>query len=267
MKKIQTVFILSVCLILMLGCQDREITVKEYETGLFVVKLNTKFLGNRIEPFVTEGLATNRLIFEESGAQLAVNAGFFDPKNTKTTSYIIKNGKIIANPNDNENLQNNPQLKANMDKILNRTELRISDCEGKEKFDITPHFAEIESNCTLRHSIQAGPMLYPNLRLEEEFFVVKDEDGKVTRDSIQALKPVARTALGIKNNDIYLIIATNAHPMSLEQLALFCEHLGLEKAMNFDGGGSTSLNFEDFEIISDKNQTARKLKSFLLVMP
>ena len=106
----------------------------------------------------------------------------------------------------------------------------------------------------------------------KEYFVEKNGD-KVVRDSITALKKCARTAIGYKGKDIYLIIATVKHKVTLPELSEICADLKLDKAMNFDGGGSTSLNFKgtdnmayrNFEIISDKKKSARKLKSFLII--
>ena len=116
-------------------------------------------------------------------------------------------------------------------------------------------------------------MLYPDLRLSREYFVTKDKDGNVTRDSISALKRCARTVIGIKNGDIYIIIANMYHKRTLPEMYKVCKQLNLDKAMNFDGGGSTSLNYKgtgnteykNFEIISDKKASARKLKSFLVI--
>ena len=145
-------------------------------------------------------------------------------------------------------------------------------CRGNIKYEIAPHNAKIPFRCELVHSIQAGPLLYPDLRLEEEYFVSK-ENGKVVRDSISALKKCARTAIGYKDDDLYIIIATTKHKLTLPELSEVCRQLSLDKAMNFDGGGSTSLNFKgtknpdykNWEITSDKDKNARKLKSFLVI--
>ena len=64
---------------------------------------------------------------------------------------------------------------------------------------------------------------------------------------------------------MYIIIATNDEPMTLEEVANFARSLGLEKAMAFDGGGSTSFDSQELHIISEKDNQARKLKSFLML--
>ena len=107
---------------------------------------------------------------------------------------------------------------------------------------------------------------------EEEYFVEK-KDGVVVRDVIFAYTKRPRTAIGIKDNDVYIIVATNARPLTLKELASVCSDLQLDKAMNFDGGGSTSLDyqgsndtqFKNLHIASEKNNAPRKLKSFLVI--
>ena len=189
-------------------------------------------------------------------------------------------GKTVLDPTTNDSLMNNLSLSPYLPDILDRTEFRVLDCNGKTKFDIARHtepaspdaYHTLTPSCRIVHSIQAGPMLYPNLTLEKEYFV-SYRDGKLDRDSISAMKKCARTAIGLRNNDIYIIIATVSHRMTLPEMAEFCKKLGLEKAMNFDGGGSTSVNYKgtnnpkykDWEIISDKDASARKLKSFLVI--
>ena len=64
---------------------------------------------------------------------------------------------------------------------------------------------------------------------------------------------------------VYLFIATKDAPMTLEELADLTRKWGMEKAMAFDGGGSTSFDAQELHIISDKDDTARKVKSFLIL--
>ena len=250
------------------SCSNIEIS---NDKGLYVIHIPAA-RNSRIEPYITKLLTTNKDVFNSTNAELVINAGYFDPKNHGTSSYVVINKDLVLDPTENENLMNNKALEPYMSKILNRTEFRIMDCHGKTKFDITSHKTRIPFKCELVHSIQAGPLLYPDLRLEEEYFVSK-KDGVVVRDSITALKKCARTAIGIKGDDLYIIIATTKHKLTLPELSDVCRDLGLEKAMNFDGGGSTSLNFKgtknpdykNLEIVSDKDKNARKLKSFLVI--
>ena len=251
------------------GSEKIEIT---NDNGLYIIRIPKERNAN-IRPYITKSLAFNKDIFAKTGAELVINAGYFDPNNKKTSSYVVIDGKTVLDPTTNNSLMTNSSIKPYLNLVLNRTEFRVLDCHGQTKYDIAAHNAKPPFRCQIKHSIQAGPMIYPDLRLSREYFVMKDKDGNITRDSITALKKCARTAIGIKDGDVYIIIANIYHKLTLPGLYKVCEDLGLEKAMNFDGGGSTSLNYKgtdnpqykNFEITSDKNKNARKLKSFLLI--
>lgn len=215
--------------------------------------------------FVDNLLETNLDVFNKTKARFVVNAGFFDPKNKKTVSYLISDSNIVLDPTKNENLTENVALKPYLDKIFNRSEFRIlQDSKGKFLYDIACHNDKIPDGYTLKHSIQAGPQLLPELRLEEEFFVLV-KDGKIISESASALQKYARTAIGIRDNNVYLFIVTNDAPMTLEELADLTRKWGMQKAMAFDGGGSTSFDSKELHIISEKDNQARKLKSFLIL--
>lgn len=251
------------------GSKSIEIT---NDKGLYIIRIPKERNAN-VRPYVTKSLTYNKDVYAQTGAELVINAGYFDPNNKATTSYVMIDKKIVLDPTTNTSLMNNNALYPHLDTILNRTEFRVLNCHGETRYDIAAHNAKPPFRCEIVHSVQAGPMLYPDLKLSREYFVTKDEDGNVTRDSITALKKCARTAIGLKDGDIYIIIANIYHKLTLPALYKVCEDLGLEKAMNFDGGGSTSLNYKgtdnpqykDFEITSDKNKNARKLKSFLVI--
>ncbi len=277
MKKLITLFCLLFCAVIFAtgacpvsrGSDKIEIT---NDNGLYIIRIPKERNAN-IRPYVTKSLTFNKDVFARTGAEMVINAGYFDPNNKKTTSYVIIDKEVVLDPTTNQSLMNNDTIKPYLNLVLNRTEFRVLDCHGKIKYDIAAHNAKTPFRCEIKHSIQAGPMIYPDLRLSREYFVMKDENGKVTRDSITALKKCARTAIGIKDGDVYIIIANIYHKLTLPGLYKICEDLGLEKAMNFDGGGSTSLNYKgtdnpeykNFEITSDKNKNARKLKSFLVI--
>lgn len=276
MKKIKIV-LLFLCSIFLLtafkcapvckGCKDIEVIENN---GIYVFKI--PYEGNySVKPFVSKKLIFNEDVFKKTNALLVINAGYFDPNNQQTSSYVVLNKKMVLDPEKNKNLIENEDLKPFMKQILNRTEFRIMNCNGKIKYDIAAHSTKPPFRCEIVHSIQAGPLLYPDLRLEDEYFVAFKEK-EISRDSISALKKCARTAIGIKDNDIYVIIATVKNSVTLYELQQICKDLCLDKAMNFDGGGSTSVDFKgtqagafkNLHIISDKNSSARKLKSFLI---
>lgn len=250
------------------SCKNIEVSS---DKGIYIFRIPAA--GNyKLSPYVVEKLVYNEDVFKKTRAELVVNAGYFDAKNQQTTSYVVVDNNLALDPELNKNMVENENLKPHMKKILNRTEFRVLDCNGETRYDISAHNARLPYRCKLRHSIQAGPLLYPDLRLKEEYFV-EMKDGKIVRDAIFAYTKRPRTAIGIKDGDVYIIVATNDNPLSLEELANVCKDLKLDKTMNFDGGGSTSIDykgtndsqFKNLHIVSDKNNTPRKLKSFLVV--
>ncbi|MCR5262006.1 MAG: phosphodiester glycosidase family protein [Candidatus Gastranaerophilales bacterium] len=248
--------------------KEPDITVSETD-GLYTIKLDTKLLKGEFKPYVVTNLKTNEEVFEETGARLVINAGFFDPKNHQTVSYVTIDGQQILDPHNNKSLVENKHLQPYMDKILNRSELRVlkSNTTGELKYDIALHNDKAPDGYMILHAVQGGPGLVPELRLAEEFFVLTDKDGTIISQSASSLAKYARTFVGIKDNNLYFIIATREHPISLPDAAVILKEAGFEKGMAFDGGGSVSVDFRDtnLHIISDKDQTARKLKSFFIV--
>ena len=259
------VFIVYSLLSLEANAFANQYKVMKDKDGVYVVEIYGNKVKDRLVPYVVQDLETNDAVYRTTGAKFCVNAGFFDPKNKKTVSYVVIDGQLVANPEENENLTGNKSLAAYMQNILNRSEFRIlEDEKGKILYDIASHKEAIKDGYKLKHSIQAGPMLTPELRLEEEFFVLK-KDGKIISESASSLHKFARTAIGIKNNNVYLFIVTKDAPMTLDEVADLARRWGMEKAMAFDGGGSTSFESPELYVISEKDDTARKLKSFLIL--
>ena len=239
--------------------------IVESPKGVYIVEVNTAKKKYKLQPVVVTSLESNADVYKRLRPQFIVNAGFFDPKNQQTVSYVYKNEHIVLDPKNNENLMNNTVLEPYMNKILNRSEFRIlRDKKGKYIYDITTHNDRIPDGKTLVHSIQAGPLLVPNLRLAEEFFVL-ERDGLVISESASCLHKYARTAIGIKNNKVYIFIITGDSAMTLAEVAELAKDWGMEKAMAFDGGGSTSFDSKELHIISEEAGQGRKLKSFLML--
>ena len=239
----------------------------EFNDGIYHIVIPEE---TNIEFVSSEHLKTNRQVFEETKARLVVNAGFFDPKNGKTISFVYNKGVLLETPMDNENLIFNETIMENWMKVSKRTEFRVTCKGGLLLYDITPHNKFYTGR--LIASAQAGPMLLPDLQLEEEFFVVKDANGKVIRESASVLSKTARTLIGIKKGEVHIFVVTNEHPMDIYEARDLCAKFGMEKAMAFDGGSSTSLDYKngdvEYHVTSigiPTDDTGRKLKSFLIV--
>jgi exopolysaccharide biosynthesis protein len=204
-----------------------------------------------------------------------INAGFFDPKNQKTTSYVYSKGKLAEDPRKNERLVNNPELKDRMKQILDRSEFRSYLCEEKYHYDIVLHSDRVPSGCELVDAMGGGPQLLPKITSQEEAFIV-DRGNKIVKDALGSSRSNARSAVGITKDKqiIFLMVAqkpdsSDNSGMSFAEMAAFLNNLGVEKAMNLDGGSSASLHYADKtfygKIDKDGNVVKRPVKSVLLV--
>lgn len=242
----------------------------DYENGIYHIIMDGKRVEKKLEFVSSERLRTNKEAHLKSGALMTINAGFFDPNNQKTISYVVTDRNTVADPLFNENLLSNPVLRQNIDKIVNRTEFRIVECDSKYHYEIVPHKAPVDFACSIVSSAQGGPMILPELKLEEEFFILKDDNGKIIRESASVLEKTARTIIGLKNNkngdEIHILIITNKNPKTIYEVRDLCKDLGLDKAMAFDGGSSTSLNYKkSIDVVSTSDTGGRMLKSFMIL--
>lgn len=244
----------------------------QYNDGIYHIVLSGDKVKKQIHFVSSANLITNKEAHVSSGSLLTINTGFFDPKTQKTISYITDDSQVIEDPLFNESLMTNPVLRRNMQKILNRTEFRVLNCDDKLKYEIAPHNSKTDFKCSIQTSAQGGPQLLPNLRLEDEFFVVKNHEGNVIRESASVLHKTARTLIGIKNledgkQEAHIFIVTNKHPIDIYEARDLCASYNLDSAMAFDGGSSTSLDYKKIHVTStqDNGDTGRALKSFMII--
>ncbi len=249
------------------SCFAGDISIS-HENGIYHIILKGEKIKKKIKFISSEDLITNREAHQKSKAQLTVNAGFFDPKNGRTISYIVTDRITTADPVFNPSLLNNTFFKKNSAKILNRSEFRLLQCGNKFEYEIAAHNSGVPFDCSIVTSAQGGPMILPQLRLEEEAFIVKNSEGKVIRESASVLHKTSRTIIGLKGTDeCHILIITDDNPMDLYQVQKLCNDLKFDRAMAFDGGSSTSMNYKkDIEVVSLKGDGGgRMLKSFMVV--
>ena len=214
--------------------------------------------------------------FARNNVVAAINGGYFDPVNQRTTSFIILDSQIIADPRFNQRLVDNPDLKPYLSKIFNRAEFRRYSCGDKTQYDIQPHFSPIPSNCTLKESLGGGPALLPQDTSVAEAFTAY-QNGEKIRDAIGSESLNARSAVGITEAGDVILVMVAQQPeqplnsgISLSELADVLSSLGAVKAMNLDGGSSASLYYNGRAIYGrvDKegNTIQRPIKSVLSVV-
>ncbi|MFN6474266.1 MAG: phosphodiester glycosidase family protein [Nostoc sp. SerVER01] len=237
--------------------------------NILFIPANSRFL---VTPALSQKVDTVEKFAQKHKAIAIFNAGFFDPANQKTTSYVIIQGKLVADPKQNERLVNNPNLKPYLGQILNRTEFRRYLCGQTVKYDITLHNQSAPAGCQLVDAIGAGPQLLPELTLAKEGFV----DNTNKRDALGSNQRNARTAVGITHDgSIVLIMVAQKSSVGgnsgipLPALADLMKTLGAEKAMNLDGGSSSSLYYKGKtfygKIDLEGDSIKRPVKSVLLV--
>lgn len=244
----------------------------EFNNGIYHAVLSGDKIKKQMQFVSSASLITNKEAHNNAESLFTINTGFFDPKNQKTISYIVNEYQTIEDPIFNENLMLNPAIRKNLKKVLNRTEFRVLDCDEKLKYEIASHNSKIDFMCSIKTSAQGGPQLLPNLRLEEEFFVQKDADGNIIRESASVLHKTARTLIGLKSlpkgeQEVHVFVVTNENPMDIYEARDLCASYGLDSAMAFDGGSSTSMNYKKINVVStqDSGDTGRALKSFMII--
>ena len=228
-----------------------------------------------VTPAVSALQPIQDFVSDKDNLVAAINGGYFDPVNHKTTSFITQDSKTIADPRFNERLVDNRDLKQYLRKIFNRAEFRRYSCDTQVQYDIQLHSAPIPSNCTLKASLGGGPGLLPQNTSEAEAFIAY-QDGEKIRDAIGFDSRNARSAIAITEaGDIVLAMAAQKpqQPLnsgiSLIELTDFLSSIGAVKAMNLDGGSSSSLYYDGQvfygKVDKDGQEIQRPIKSVLLV--
>ncbi|MGP1373640.1 MAG: phosphodiester glycosidase family protein [Almyronema sp.] len=221
------------------------------------------------------GLAPVRDVAESQTAIAALNAGFFDPQNAQTTSYIVHQGELTADPRQNPRLVGNPDLQPYLHQILNRSEFRRYQCGSETRYDITPHATPVPALCRLVEAVGAGPQLLPTDTSEAEGFITYS-NGQLIRDALGAQRRNARTAIGITADGSLIWAMAAQQPdtaadsgVSLAEMADFMRSQGAIKALNLDGGSSSSLYYQGSlylgRVDSQGNWIERPVYSVLLV--
>ena len=106
----------------------------DYDDGIYHIVLSGYRVKKQMQFVSSPSLITNREAHKKGDSLLTINTGFFDPKNQKTISYIVNDSQTIEDPLFNENIMMNPVLRQNLQKVLNRTEFRVLDCDSKLRY-------------------------------------------------------------------------------------------------------------------------------------
>lgn len=168
------------------------------------------------------------------GALLAINGGFFDMRKGGSVTYLEVNDEMISNVERNVDQPGSDPLLNGAFIILYDNTVVIEEDRGSGHYRQSPEERAV---------LVTGPVLLDNgqmLELPQTEFVTKrhprtcvcaSEQGEVILVSVDGRRP---TASG----------------MSLPELQQFLLGLGCWDAINFDGGGSTTLWTSDLGIVN-----------------
>lgn len=265
MKKIFAILFIMLGLFSICFAKEK-VKVSSKDFGVYVFKINAKKYGKNIKPVVVEKLTTPQKLYDDCKYELVVNGGFFDVKTGESVSYVVIDDELKGNVEKNKDLMENLEKQNRKEKVLSRGELRILENKRhKLKFEIARHNAPIKKGYKIKHLLQAGPIILPDMDLEGEGFVQYDEKGLVVFQSVDILKRRERTALALKGKNLYIVLFTKDYRVDANEMRDYMlKKLKLKNVLALDGGLSTAINHKDISIGSfGKKQ--RKVKSFLVV--
>ena len=164
--------------------------------------------------------ATTSSIADSVDAILAINGDFYG---AREKGYVIRNGKIYRNTAD-ASAEDLVIYKDGSFGIINESEVTAEQLLAKGAVQ----------------TLSFGPALIENGKISV------DSDDEVGR----AMASNPRTAIGIKSDGTYLFVVSDGRTdesegLSLLELAEFMSSLGAKTAYNLDGGGSSTMVFNN----------------------
>ena len=164
--------------------------------------------------------ATTSSIADSVNAILAINGDFYG---AREKGYVIRNGKIYRNTAD-AGAEDLVIYKDGSFGIINESEVTAEQLLAKGAVQ----------------TLSFGPALIENGKISV------DSDDEVGR----AMASNPRTAIGIKSDGTYLFVVSDGRTdesegLSLLELAEFMSSLGAKTAYNLDGGGSSTMVFNN----------------------
>ena len=181
-------------------------------------------------------------IAEREGAYAAVNGGYFDMAQLLPCVYFRTGDEVYGQTSPSEAFRVNGVV-GTRDKRGRK--VMISSCSPSEYEEITGNW----------HSVMAsGPMLVDEGEILVPQYTETDENGK----GIDAFNDYRhpRSVIGYDDKgNVYLVVIDGRHPgkgdgTSIYETALICRFLGMEDALNLDGGGSSALWHKETGVLS-----------------
>ena len=216
------------------GYRVERVNIFDSPQTISVIKYSPKhFVSFVVQP---DGLARLSDSAMENGALFGVNAGYWDVRIDKPSTFLKLNGKQISVTADFE--------KERVDGLV---------CIGKKKLVIDHCKAGEESAYAAKYDniLASGPVLIDESKsVDHEAYtknMVDTAGGKPVGAFYTYVQRHPRTAAGTdKKGNVYLIVVDgrskgNAEGVTIAELTKVCEWLGLRDALNLDGGASSSM--------------------------
>lgn len=167
------------------------------------------------------------------GASMAIDGSYFNMKQLIPSTYLRIEDELFGATSPSERFRVN-----GVAGIKNRRghKVVITCCEPSAYEAVTEKWHSV---------LAAGPVLLQECKIIVPEITKPDENGNGTDTFYDKRHP--RSAIGYdRKGNIYLIVTDGRHPgnaegTSIYETALICRFLGLEDAINLDGGGSSAL--------------------------
>lgn len=199
-----------------------------------VIKYSPKrFRTAIVQPDKLTQLATTAA---EANADFGVNAGYWDVRIDKPSTFLVLNDKEVAVTADFE--------KERVDGVV---------CIAKRKIviDHCKAGAEAPYSAKYKNILAAGPILIDEGKSVNHTAytngMVDSAGGKPVGAFYTYTRRHPRTAMGCdQSGNIYLVVVDgrsrgNAEGVTIAELTKVCEWLGMRDAINLDGGGSSTM--------------------------
>jgi len=169
--------------------------------------------------FVQDTLAFTSTLAEQTGAEIAINGSFFDTRAGGSVVFMRVNGEIIA-----EGAPNRQLYTENGGLAWNQSDEPI----------ILKRPGNGWAEVAYENVLTSGPLL-----------ILKDSLQSFNNDSFNQNRH-PRTAVAITDDNRLLLLTVDGrsfqgYGMTIPEIAELLNNLGAEYALNFDGGGSTTM--------------------------
>ncbi len=175
-------------------------------------------------------------IGEEASAQFAINACYWAVKTGVPVTFVKSNGSILSTTY--------PSMLPRVNGLLFMYENGIEIVQTED----LPDYNSLADKCNgCDNIIACGPILMDDGKQVSYCHITESTEESMKRKKTFFLRRHPRSVVGRDaEGNIYLVVVDGrtkgvAEGMSIAELSQLCSWLGMDEAMNLDGGGSSTL--------------------------